>query len=303
VAERTQDSLFKYCSVDTAKQILTSRALRWSSSHLLGDPLELNHDSELGFNTDQLLSAAIKTATSFIFAKDIPRGNAPLLTAIRRWREEERFGSPEEAEEVLKELMGQMVDQRLDAIEKIKADWKLYTRQLRIACFSSRPDNLGNWSQFGDQHRGVVLRFQCDESPVLKDPLAVRYQPARPDLTTLKEQLGVVLLNERHVAQDHFLEKFTTKAIQYSDQQELRCFYQQDDSQNPIDSNPGNWYLDRPLGDYDLKAVYFGLSTRPDDRKAIYELVKKNYTLVKLFDFKLLPGKYELEAERITEKL
>ena len=302
MADRAQDSLFKYCSAATAKQILSGQTLRWSASHLLQDPLELDHFSELGFNTDQLLTAAIKTATGFIFSKDLPRGNAPLLAAIRRWREEERFNSPEEAEDVLKDLMAQMVDQRLEVIEKIKADWKLYTRQLRIACFSGRPDNMVNWCQFADNHRGVVLRFQSDESPAFKDLQKIRYQAVRPDLTTLKEQLGVILLNEKHIAQEHFLEKFTTKAQQYSDQQEIRCFYQQDDAEHPIDSNPGNWFIDRPFGDDDLKAVYFGLSVSAADRKEIYALVKTNYKLVKLFDLKLLPGKYEVEAERITEK-
>jgi len=303
VPDRTSDSVFKYCSAATGKQILSTRALRWSAAHLLYDPLELHFDSQVGFDSQQLLTAAIKTATSFIFAKDLPRGNAPLLTAIRRWREEERFNSPEEAEEVLKELLSQMVDQRLEAIEKIKADWKLYNRQLRIACFGSRHDNVGNWCQFADNHRGVVLRFDTTESPTLKDAHCIRYQTARPDLTTLKEQLGVILLNERHVAQDHFLEKFTIKATQCGDQQEVRCFYQQNHDEEPIDSNPINWFIDRPFGDDDLKAVYFGLSTSNEDRKAIYDLVKTNYSLVKLFDLKLLPGKYEIEAERITEKL
>jgi len=302
VAELAQDSLYKYCSAATAKQILSTRAVRWFASHLLSDPLELDHFSELGFNTDQLLTAAIKTATSFIFSKDLPRGNAPLLTAIRRWRDEERFNSPEEAEDVLKDLLSQMVDQRLEAIEKIKSDWKLYTRQLRITTFSTRPDNLVNWCQFGDNHRGVVLRFQSEASPVFKDPHTVRYQAARPDLTTLKDQLGVILLNERHIAQDHFLEKFTTKPSQFSDQHEVRCFYQQNDSDEPIDSNPNNWFIDRPFGDDDLKGVYFGLSVSPEDRKEIYALAKTNYSLVKLFDCKLIAGKYELEAERITEK-
>lgn len=302
MAERPQDSLYKYCSIGTAMQILESRSLRWSASHLLNDPMELNFSSELGFNTEQLLSAAIKTATGFIFAKDLPRGNAPLLAAIRRWRDEERFNSPEEAEGVLKDLISQMVDQRLDAIEAIKQDWKLFTRQMRITCFAKSPDNLNNWFQFADNHRGMVLRFQSEESPCFKDPQAVRYQAARPDLTTLKEQLGIILLNERHVAQEHFLDKFTTKATEYGPQQEIRCFYEQDENEYPIDSNPANWYVDRPFGSEDLKAVYFGLSVNAEDRKSIYNLVKKNYSLVKFFDYKLLPGKYELEAERITEK-
>ena len=301
--DHASESLFKYCSAATAKQILTTRALRWSAAHLLRDPLELDHYSQLGFNAEQLLKAAIKTATGFIFSKDLPRGNAPLLNAIRRWREEERFNSPEEAEDVLKDLLSQMVDQRSEAIEKIKADWKLYTRQLRIACFSNKPDNLNNWSQFADKHRGVVLRFDTSESPVFKDPHSMRYQAARPEITTLKDQLGIILLNERHIAQDHFIEKFTTKASQCSDQHEVRCFHLQSDEEQPIDSNPDNWYIDRPIGEDDLKAVYFGLATKPEDRKEIYALAKTNYKLVKLFDYKLLPGKYEIEAERITEKL
>src|SRR5690625_4800693 len=99
------ETLAKYCTAEAAGKILSSRQLRWHGPHLLGDPFELTHQSPLGFDPATLLDAAIRTATAMIFARELPRSNSPLMAVVRRWREEERFDSQEEAEEVLTELL------------------------------------------------------------------------------------------------------------------------------------------------------------------------------------------------------
>lgn len=302
MANSSQSSIYKYCSIKTANQILSSQAIRWSASHLFQDPMEFHAGSKLNFDKPEFLSTAIKISTGYIFSKEMPRGNSSLITAIRRWREDERFDSPEEAEGVLKDLLLQMVQPHYEVLDKILRDWKIYTQCLRIACFAKTPDNLSNWQQFGSNHRGITLRFDYDNSPSLSKPIPIRYQTNRPSIVDIKDELGVALFQEQHKAQDHFQEKFTTKSDAFSQQQEVRCFYQQDVKNEPIDSNPSNWFIDRPFGSEDLKGVYFGLKTKPEDKKAIYKLVNEKYRGVKFYNVKLTQGKYEMEIERIAEK-
>jgi hypothetical protein len=294
--------VYEFCSAESAKRILTNRTLRWSTPALLRDPLELDHTSRLTFTQQDLLKGAIKTAISMIFAREAPKGNAPLLAAIRRWRDEERFNSPEEAENVLQELLSQMVDQRQEAINKIMSDWQDFTKKLRICCFCSKWDNLVDWQLRATNHAGVVLRFELQESKSFGEPRAITYVNERPAITTIMEQLNIIINNERFIAQEKFSEKFSVKATSYQPQHEVRCFYQLQDSDPAPSSDPSQWFSDREFEDDALKGVYFGLNTSLQDKQAIWDLVKSNFTGVKLNKIKLVRGKYDLEAERLTEK-
>lgn len=302
MAASNTDILFKFCSAESAKKILSTQSMRWSAPCLLGDPLEPTHETRLDFDGEALLKGVIKVATSMIFAREVPKGNAPLLTAIRRWREEERFASPDEAEVVLKELLSQMVDQRLEIINKIMSDWQDYAQRLRICSFCGKWENLVAWQLFSHNYTGVVLRFQLQDTKSFGDPVPVKYTAERPVITTMKDQLGVILANERYIAQEYFQEKFSTKPSAYSDQQELRCFYHLAEDDPAPGPDCSQWFVDRPFEPDSLKGVYFGMCTGLKDKQEIWDLVKKNFSLVKMYSTKVLPAKFELESERLTEK-
>lgn len=296
------ETLVKYCSAESAGNILSSQTLRWSAPHLFSDPFELNHKTQLNFDPHSLLQAAIKTATAMIFAKDAPRGNTPLAAAIRRWREEERFASPEEAEDVLKDLLGQMVNQRQTAVDQIMTDWRKFARILRISCFTAKPDNPAAWHQFADSHRGVAIRFQCGEFTSLPKPLQIGYKTARPEITTLKEQLSIIMNNERFVAQEHFYDKLTTKPIFNKDENEWRCFTQSQDDINTQSSDDSQWFDDIKFERGEITSVYFGAYCKPQDKRAIFDIIKEHYPQTKLFQAKTTVGKYEIEFERVTKR-
>ncbi len=296
------ETLVKYCSADTAGKILTTQTLRWSSPHLFSDPFELDHKTQLNFEPHTLLQAAIQTAAASIFAREGPRGNTPLMAAIRRWREEERFASPEEAEEVLKELLGQIVDQRQVAIEQIMADWRQFSRRLRICSFTARPDNLSAWSHFADNHQGVAIRFQCGEHTALPKPMKVQYKSTRPEITTLKEQLGVVINNERFVAQEHFYDKLTTKPSFDREENEWRCFTQSKQGLNEQSSDDTQWFDDIKFERADITALYFGIHCNQKYKRDLVDLIKNEYSQTKMFQARTVPGKYEIEFERLRPK-
>ena len=294
------ETLVKYCTADTAKKILVDQTLRWSAPHLFSDPFELNHDTGLPFNPHDLLNAAIKTATALIFAKDAPRGNTPLVAAIRRWRDEERFDSPEEAEDVLKELLSQLVDQRQAAVDQLMMEWRKFTRRLRICCFSSKPDNIAAWRQYGERHRGVAIRFQCGEFTALPKPQQVNYRGGRSEITTLREQLGIIINNERPAPQEHFYDKFSNKPTVDSPIQEWRCFHQTGESSSADNTDADSWFDDIKFERSEITGIYFGIYTDIGAKREICELMKEQYGHAKLFQAKALPGKYEVGFERIS---
>jgi len=301
VAADHPDTLTKFCTSGAGEQILTSRRLRWSAPHLLSDPFELTHQTPLNFDPMTLLNGVIRNATAMIFQREAPRSNSPLATVIRRWREEERFASPEEAEEVLKELMARMVDQRQASIDEILADWRRYTRELRICCFSARPDNLPSWQRFADQHRGLALRFRCGEGTLLEDPKPVQYNPNRPEITTFKEQVDAILMNEKIDVQSGFLDKFLVKPPMASDEQEWRCFYHAKDQASSREQDDQLWYDDRPFNAEDLTSIYFGAFTPVEVKQRLLNLIYERYHKVRVFQAQPQAGSYEIEFKRIPK--
>ena len=294
--------LVKHCSTATAMRILTTQALRWSAPHLSSDPFELNHQSQLTFDPHILLQSAINAATAMIFAKDAPRGSTPLPAAIRRWREEERFASPEEADEVLKELLSQMVDHRQLQIDKTMTDWRRFTRNLRICSFSSKPDNLTAWQHYADGHRGVGLRFESGENTSLEKPMMVEYKTVRPEITSLKQQLNAIMQGEKVTPQDHFYENLLTKPMFSRDEQEWRCFHNVPEDLSSDSSDSSQWFIDRKFERAELSGVYFGAFTSAKDKRDIYDLVKEKYKQAQVFQAKVVSGKYEIEFVKVGKK-
>lgn len=293
------DTLAKFCSARTAEQILSSRRLRWSAPHLFSDPFELTHRTPLNFDPLTLLDGVIRSATGMIFSRESPKSHSALATVIRRWREEERFASPEEAEEVLKELLSRMVDQRQASIEEMMADWRKFTRELRICCFSARADNLDSWQLFADHHRGVALRFRCGEYTALPEPKPMEYSPNRPEITTFKEQINAILHQEKVNVQSRFLDKFLVKPPMASEQQEWRCFYQATDQASSREADDNLWYDDRPFEKSDLESAYLGAFISPEDKQRVLTLLRETYPETKVFQAEPIPGKYEIELHRL----
>ncbi|NIB41960.1 DUF2971 domain-containing protein [Pseudomaricurvus alkylphenolicus] len=302
MASQTPDTLVKFCNAETGKQILASRRLRWSSPALFSDPFELDHRSQLGFDGKRLLQAAVRAASAMIFAPDEPSGNTPLINAVRRWRAEERFSSPEEAYDVLGELLGQVADGRQEVIDGMMEDWRRFTRTLRICCFTARPDNPVAWQHFAAQHQGIALRFHCGEGTALEKPRRVNYRAPRPEISNLRDELSVILGASSYRAQDHFLEKFIAKPAYRAPESEWRCLQhikEEAGSYNRLDSQ---WYDDIRFDASDLHSIYFGALTPIEAKRELEQLARENFGPVKLFQAKTTPGKYEIEFERLGKR-
>ncbi|MBU3069616.1 hypothetical protein KOI40_07275 [Aestuariicella sp. G3-2] len=305
MASQSPETLVKYCDAASGKQILESRALRWSAPHLFKDPFELSHESQLNFEPQTLLQSAIKMATAMIFAKDDPRGNTPLITAIRRWRKEERFASPEEAYDVLRELLSRVVDQRLNVLEELMSDWRSYARSLRICSFTGKADNLIAWQQFAQQHQGIAIRFQVGEFTSHPHPVKVDYRSPRPEISTLREEMSIIMGGSSDTPKDfsgpqgYFEEKFTHKPPHCSAEDEWRCFHKLREVVGDASKPAQEWYTDMPFEPGEINAVYFGACTPAATKRELLELLKAKYPRTRIFQGRVIPGQYNIEFERL----
>ena len=290
-------SLIKFCTAPTAESILSTKTLRWSAPYLFGDPFELDQNLSLEFDKPAVLEATIKLCSAMIFAREQPKGETPLITAIRRWRDEERFSSPEEAETVLKELLTQMVDQRFELLNKTLSAWRQYNKTIRICCFSAKPENVTCWQRFAENHRGIAIRFESNEYVSTKNPIPIEYNKERPELTTLRNQISGLLYNTPDSSKDKFQSLFQIKSILNKSEQEWRCFRSSTNSE--LSDEPDDWFDDIKFERSEISAIYFGLQTSEEVKTRVLSIVKQDFSAAKLFQTQLGKNKYEIEMVKI----
>lgn len=292
------DSLIKFSDGAAAVKILSEQKLRWSSPDRFQDPFELSAHSTFNFDTDSLLDSTVKLASSMIFAPETPRGDSPLINAIRRWREESRFNYPEQAHGVLRELLSKMVDYRQDQLKVSWGKWQEYVRKVRVCCFTSKPDNVTAWEQFADLHRGVAIRFALGDAEPFTSARPVVYQTERPQLTSLREQLGAVLHNRKDTTEDRFKDHFFTKGPHRKLEQEWRCITFSPQDIPVTHMNPAEWYDDLSFAAAQVGGIFFGINTPDDLKNQLCQLVQTHYPHTKILQ--AVPGKmsHTIEFER-----
>lgn len=293
-------SLVKFCSAETGLKILNSQSLRWSAPHLFNDPFELSHLSRPDFTPEQLLSGMIKEAINMLFAPSEPTGkNNRLVAAIARWRDEERFASEDEAEQVLSQLLSQVANQQQEAIDQYLNAWQQFSRTLRICSFCDKPANMYSWRAYADNHAGIALRFSTGEDTALPTPRKVTYNPVPPLITSLKEQVAVTYGKEKSPSADSFIDKMLSKDKTQNVEREWRCFASDTEA---AESDASLWYSNKQFSTPELKSVYLGLATSRQDRDAIIKLVKEKYRNTKVYQAQRLPGKYEIEFNQVATR-
>lgn len=292
----TPDKVYKYCSLEAAHVMLETGTVRWSAPALFGDAMEPDHCTEFGFDPEFLLDSATKLASSMIFSADVPRGDSPLTNAIKRWRSEERFSSPEEAVVVLQELLSKIIDQKLESNQQKQTAWQDYSRNIRLCCFCSRPDNPVAWENFAAKHGGVCMRLDTGDNAMAGTPLPVQYSPNRPVLLSLKAQLNAILFNAPEPGIDN-QQLLLVKPQPRRLEQEWRSFRTTLKKGGNADNS--SLFDDIRFDARELSALCFGLATPQSDKDKLTKILKKNYPNTRVYQATLAAGKYDLELQKV----
>ncbi len=288
----TPEKLFYYCSAEQALALLQTRKLRWYTPEDLNGTTEINHLSELGFDKSSLTSSSIKLAVNLIFGREHPKGDTPILGAIRRWREAQRFSTHEEAEAVLRDLLIKMVDHRFEELEKLMVKWQDFCKQLHLLSMFEKPDNFVVWDKHGDAFRGVVVRFKVGERTTFAEPMAMTYQNIHPEITTLKEQYSAIFHNVNADPSATFNERFLMKAPVYRNEREWRFLSEATDSEED-DTN------ERSYDAGDLGAIYLGPYIDSNIKQDIVAALHNISEDKKAFQMQFAKGRFDLGAEAV----
>jgi hypothetical protein len=293
VAGDAISSLVKFCTFEAGVKILSSQTLRWSAPHLFSDPFELDYKSQSNVRAEVLLDLLLREALIMLFGPREPTGrHNSFVNIMARWRERERFCDEAEAQEVLRELLGQIAKIQTRQVDEYMQAWRRFARDIRIACFSEKPNNIACWQRFADHHRGIALRFECGEGTGLPNPHRVHYQSVAPFITSHDEQLEIIYGRRSAPTIDDFPNKLLIKDRHDQLEQEWRCFERAINSDEP---DAVLWFDLRKFPAHELRAVYFGTLTKQADKEFIAKLMRANYPTAKIYQASIVPGRYETE--------
>lgn len=131
--------IYKYCTVETAKQIITSKKLKFTNPDNFNDPFDCDTDT-VNFDFTGEKHPIVKYEIDQMVEKKMAGDFFPD-EFVR-----ETLNKPE----LLSELY------KTSNQNKVKAS--------SISCFSLKPDIIQMWAYYGQQHEGICLGFDlaCD---------------------------------------------------------------------------------------------------------------------------------------------
>lgn len=286
--------LVKYLSVAAGLKAMESQTLQWSSPNAFLSPFEINGRMSLNFSSQELLDALVKSATSMIFSDARPSGDTPLITAINRWRDEKRFDTPEEAVNVLRDLLSKLVAQREEQLLSALAKWQTFAESVRLCCLCDSPDNLSAWERFADHHKGIAISLIPDSDNGFEQIQQITYSHDKPQLTSLKEQINQTLFNTPSPITQRFAKHLLTKATYLSSEREWRALTPKNGHFQPTD-DPNISLRKLTLGS--IRAIYFGAECDESTQAAITEIAKGLTPKPKLFKMTLAKSQFKLEPQ------
>jgi hypothetical protein len=152
----TRSSFFKYVSAEAARDILSTRTLRWSAPTRFNDPFDVPINLELPC-TPASLQVALAQAIAQMIEQEapIPRPELAAIQSLLR-----QPNSADAKVEILESLRNWSAEGfELASLEEMRQHWARLRPDMRILCVSEANDIPSLWAHYAGSHTGAVLAF------------------------------------------------------------------------------------------------------------------------------------------------
>ena len=263
-----RQSFVKYVSADTARLILESCSMRWSSPILFNDPFDVPRELSFGVTPEQLSLAMVERLRSLIEHPPVDTTN--LIPQVRLIVEAVKRGITAELKhELLAGLRLRDGDIPSSAsMDEFRQKWRNEVLpDFRILCLTESPSHAAMWYHYADAYAGAVLQFRCI------DELDSAWLAARKiDYLTEKPLVYTAAGWAELMTEDHSLSRIIdiaahTKSPDWSYEQEWRITT----FRRPLDTGHFTDYTFKPA---ELSAVYFGPRMKPAIRASLLDVIR-----------------------------
>jgi hypothetical protein len=263
-----RQSFYKYVSAMTARNVLSNRALRWSSPTLFNDPFDVPRELSFGVTPEQILDAIVRRLTDWI--EHPPADTSELEPGMRLIVETVKTGIPEDVKAGLVEGLRETAAAQHPTsvnMDELRARWRASLLDFRILCLSESADHMAMWYHYADAYRGVVLEMRCVDAldSAWLGAKQVVYSPAKPEVYTADGWASLLTLRT-DISVKKMVEVATySKAPDWGYEREWRVVTYK----RPADTGA---FTDFKFDARELAGVYLGPMIAPEDERQILEL-------------------------------
>lgn len=273
---RTHDrqTFYKYMSASTAKIVLDSCSLRWSSPVIFNDPFDVPREVMKDVNEISLGRALTRKLRHVLLnpRHDLINVNPRIKPLLEIYKRLFPYGVPPELAEKFQEIeMAPPVSPGApSAIDDMKNMWREMLNDRRILCLSENATIPPMWNHYADGYQGVVIEFECiddlDSAWLIAKP--INYTNEMP-LTYTAEGMAELLFLPDSQAIDYINNEITyIKTEDWAYEKEWRI-------STYSNSVKTGYYNDFGFHPLEIKSVILGPLFKEDDLESLTKLVQK----------------------------
>jgi hypothetical protein len=257
-------------SADTARVVLQTNSLRWSSPSLFNDPFDVQFDLHVDYDRDRVADRAMQALVDGYFGRAPINPRNPLGYLLRFLRDRAPGLSEATLREELKPGFYEGMERAERLIPRTHEEFRAVVADLKVLCLAEIHDNILMWAHYGRNHTGVVLELkciaECDSAWGAARP--VRYETAMPLLID-EDKLVALLSGVGNLAEDQILENSVfVKAADWAYEKEWRLIGVRDKTKTTEDFT---FSVD------EISAVYLGCRISTADKEAMIGIVDEKY--------------------------
>lgn len=269
-----RSTFYKYMTLNTAKIVLDSCSLRWSSPVIFNDPFDVPREVMLGVDEINIGKALVRKVIEELInpREDIQNLNPRIRTLLDVYQKLFPLGIPAELIDKFQELvdappvgLGAPA-----AIQEMKDVWKGMLNERRILCLSESPIITPMWNHYADGYKGIVIEFDC------LDVLGSAWLIAKPikytnkiPLTYTPEGMAELLFKPDNKALEYINTEITfIKTEDWAYEKEWRI------STYARPMSMGH-YSDLKFHPYEVKSVILGPLFEPAELDEVMSLIKR----------------------------
>jgi len=273
---------FKYMSAETARIVLTTRSLRWSSPVLFNDPFDVPRELSFGITPDELVQASARRMAHLI--ENPPEDTAPFSHKVRVILETVKKGiSGELKAQLLSGLKEVAASHRPtgESMDEMRKLWRTWLPEHRILCLTESPTHSAMWYHYAAKYRGVVLELRCieelDSAWLAAKP--VSYPASKPPIYTADGWAELLCLQQEVAVQAVLHSATYTKSPDWSYEREWRVA----SFKRPTDTGD---FTDYKFDRQELGALYFGPMISPEDKLSL-RIASGGFPTARLWDVEI----------------
>jgi hypothetical protein len=274
--QHDRTSFFKYMTAPTARIVLATRKLRWSSPILFPDPFDVPINLELPFKTAELQHKLVHIVADMMESgKEFQHPD--LVSLAGRLK---ALSNEDEVRRLIIEDLRAWPDAGVNvpSLKEIQAHWEKLRPDMRILCLCERNNITPMWTIYAQNHTGAVFEFT--DHKYIDTPIAlarrVIYRAEPPRLATMEEWIDSILHIRKLSLQDFFADYQYVKGNDWAHEFEWRLISYKRHGESGL-------YADWGFDPGELTAIYLGSRISDDDACVIKALLTHGLEHVKLF--------------------